>query len=132
MQFLLKLLQFLTVVGVIGSNIKYGWTPNGYVAGLVALFAALLVTAVIRDSLRLLRWLAGSNGNSASISPALQRLDHEKPLGGWIVGQRSGHELISEEVLNRSGHDDAAGSGLRKSEQSRIENMKGIHPLRRS
>ncbi len=64
MQFWLKVVQFGTAVAVIGSNLKYEWTPNGYVAGLVGLLAALLVTAIIIESLRLYRW-------------ALKRLHHQ-------------------------------------------------------
>lgn len=60
MQFLLKVVQFGTAVAVLGSNIKYGWTPNGLVAGICAFMAALLVTLVIMESLRLYRWLLGS------------------------------------------------------------------------
>jgi hypothetical protein len=68
MQFTLKVVQFSVAVAVIGSNIKYGWTPNGYVAGLVALFAVLLATAIIMESLRLYRWSRA----------ALKRLNEEK------------------------------------------------------
>jgi hypothetical protein len=66
-QFFLKVVQFAVLVGVIGSNNKYGWTPNGYVAALVAFFAALLATTIIMESLRLYRWLLGS----------LKRFDHQ-------------------------------------------------------
>lgn len=54
---LLKCLQFCIMVAVVGSNGKYQWTPNPLVAGIVGVFCALLVTVIIRDSLRLLRWL---------------------------------------------------------------------------
>jgi hypothetical protein len=64
LQFLLKVIQFGTLVAVVGSNNKYELTPNGYVAGLVGLLAALLVTAIIMESLRLYRW-------------ALKRLHHQ-------------------------------------------------------
>jgi len=47
MQFILKVIQFCIVVAVIGSNGQYHWTPNGYVAGLLALLAAFLVTLLI-------------------------------------------------------------------------------------
>lgn len=52
----LKIIQLCIVVFVIGSNIKHHWTPNPVVAGLVALFTALLATVIIRDSLRFYRW----------------------------------------------------------------------------
>lgn len=57
MQLLMKLMQFSIVVAVVGSNIEYGWTPNGLVAGIVALACALLATAIIMESLRLYRWV---------------------------------------------------------------------------
>jgi hypothetical protein len=60
MQFFLKVLQFSVAVAVVGSNIKYQWTPNGLVAGIIAFFAALLATAVIIESLRFYRWLLGT------------------------------------------------------------------------
>ncbi len=41
-----KLIQGGVVFAVLGSNIHYGWTPNPYVASLVAFFAALFVTAI--------------------------------------------------------------------------------------
>ena len=53
---LLKIMQFAIVVAVVGSNAQYHWTPNGFVAGLVGVFAALLATVIIRDSLRFYRW----------------------------------------------------------------------------
>lgn len=69
MQFILKLIQFCVFVAVIGSNGQYHWTPNGYVAGLVAFFAALLATAIVMESLRLYRWLR-----------SLKRLDQREIL----------------------------------------------------
>lgn len=53
----LKIMQFCIVVAVVGSNGQYHWTPNGFVAGLVGVFAALLATVIIRDSLRFYGWL---------------------------------------------------------------------------
>jgi hypothetical protein len=60
MQFILKLMQFAIIVLVVGSNGQYHWTPNGYAAGLLALFAAMSATVFITESLRLLSWLVGS------------------------------------------------------------------------
>ncbi len=67
MQLFLKLVQLAVFIFVMGSNGKWQWTPNGYVAGLVAFFAALLATTIILDSLRFYRWLLGS----------LKRLQHD-------------------------------------------------------
>jgi hypothetical protein len=67
LQFFLKIAQFITLVAVVGSNGAYHWTPNGFVAGLVGLFAALLVTAIIIESSRFYRWLLRS----------LKRLDQQ-------------------------------------------------------
>lgn len=47
MQFLLKLMQFSIAVAVIGSNGQFHWTPNGYVAGLLAVLAAFLATLLV-------------------------------------------------------------------------------------
>jgi hypothetical protein len=44
---LLKIMQFCIVVAVVGSNGQFHWTPNGYVAGLLAVLAAFLVTLLI-------------------------------------------------------------------------------------
>lgn len=53
----MKLLQFLIAVFVVGSNLKWHWTPNGYVAGLAAFIAAFGTTVLLTDLGRLLRWL---------------------------------------------------------------------------
>lgn len=47
MQFLLKVMQFAIVVAVVGSNGQYHWTPNGYVAGLLGVLAAFLMTLLV-------------------------------------------------------------------------------------
>lgn len=52
-----KLLQFVIIVAIAGSNGQYHWTPNGFVAGLVAVFAAFAVTALLSELFRLLAWL---------------------------------------------------------------------------
>lgn len=39
-----KLIQFSVMVAVLGSNGAYHWTPNGYVAGLIAIGAAFFLT----------------------------------------------------------------------------------------
>ncbi len=62
----MKFMQFCIMVLVIGSNGAYHWTPNGYVAGLMGLFAAFLATVIISDSLRLTRWIL-----------SLKHLNHE-------------------------------------------------------
>jgi hypothetical protein len=60
----MKIMQFCVMVLVVGSNGMYHWTPNGYVAGLVGLFAALLATVIIVDSLRFLRWIWPNRNSS--------------------------------------------------------------------
>lgn len=52
-----KLLQFVIFVAVAGSNGQYHWTPNGFVAGIVAVFAAFAVTALLSELFRLVAWL---------------------------------------------------------------------------
>lgn len=47
----MKLLQLTIFVAVLFSNIHYEWTPNGYLASILAVGAAFVVTVVI-DRLR--------------------------------------------------------------------------------
>jgi hypothetical protein len=39
-----RLLQTLLIFGVLASNIHYQWTPNGYVATLIAIGVAYFAT----------------------------------------------------------------------------------------
>jgi hypothetical protein len=58
-----KLVQFSVFTAVLFSNIRYQWTPSGYAAGVVALLAAALVSAIpvaIEDLAALFRRLARS------------------------------------------------------------------------
>ena len=133
MQFFLKLVQFLTVVAVLGSNGQYHWTPNGYAAGIVAVLAALLVTVTITGSLAILRSLNRAKVRTRVwLLRSLKHLRDEKIPSLRIMGHGPRHQLIGEIGLNRGRHDGTPGGGLRQAKQSRIENMKGIHPLRRS
>ncbi len=118
----MKLLQFLIIVAVIGSNGEYHWTPNGYVAGLVAVFAMLLATVLVIDSLRLLRWLLG----------LLQKLNHQETLSLRTIGQSTVHQLIGEKMLNRSRHDGATGKRSRDGNQGVVDGLKRTHALGRS
>jgi hypothetical protein len=43
----LKFIQFSVFSAVLFANIHYEWTPNGYAASVVALLAAMLVTAIL-------------------------------------------------------------------------------------
>jgi len=52
-----KIFQFVVIVAVAGSNGQYHWTPNGYVAGIVAVFAAFALTAILSELFRLVSWL---------------------------------------------------------------------------
>lgn len=63
MQFFLKIMQFAIVILVVGSNGQYHWTPNGYVAGLVGLFAALMATVLIIGTRNLVNVLIQKFGN---------------------------------------------------------------------
>jgi hypothetical protein len=53
----LKVMQLATLIGVLGSNVKYHWTNQEFVAGLVALCAVSLATAIVRGSQRFGGWL---------------------------------------------------------------------------
>ena len=68
----LKILQFSIVVAVVGSNGQYHWTPNGYVAGLLGVLAAFLVTLLIvaiGDLLLILK----------------KKLNHQRVPGRWTA-----------------------------------------------
>jgi hypothetical protein len=73
MQFLLKVMQFAIVVAVVGSNGQYHWTPNGYVAGLLAVLAAFLATLLVVGICDLFLILK-------------KKLDHQRPPRGGAVG----------------------------------------------
>jgi len=47
------LLQITVFCGVMGSNIQWHWTPNNYLAGLLATLAAYLVTIALTKLLSL-------------------------------------------------------------------------------
>jgi hypothetical protein len=58
-----KIVQFGVFTAVLFSNIHYQWTPSGYAAGVVALLATLLVSAIpvmISDLAALFQRLARS------------------------------------------------------------------------
>lgn len=111
MQAFLKLAQFVTAVAVVGSNIQYHWTPNGLVAGLVAFFAALLVTVIIRDSLRVGGWLLR----------LLKHFNNQQIASRGIGRESASHELIGEIALDRRRHDSAPGDRLGNTEKPRIQ-----------
>jgi hypothetical protein len=46
LNFLWRLVQALIVFAVMGSNIAYEWTPNGYVAAMAGVGVAFVVTWV--------------------------------------------------------------------------------------
>jgi DMSO/TMAO reductase YedYZ heme-binding membrane subunit len=73
-----KTLQLSTVLAVLFSNVHYQWTPNGYAAGIVALLAALFVTAIpvmFTDFLRLFRRIAEQASRLSGLaSPSKARL----------------------------------------------------------
>jgi hypothetical protein len=41
-----KVIQFSVVIAVLFSNIRYEWTPNPYLASILAFLAALLVSGI--------------------------------------------------------------------------------------
>lgn len=107
----MKFMQFCVIVAVIGSNGEYHWTPNGYAAGIVALFVSLLATVIVIDSVRSLRWLLRF----------LQKFNHEKTSGFRAVGQRPVHQLIGEITLDRRRHDNTPGHRLGNAEHRAIQ-----------
>lgn len=111
MQFMLKVIQFVTVVGILGWNGRDHWAPTGVVAGGVAFLGALLVTAIIRDSIRFASWLHS----------ALKRLNHKKPVSTRVVGRAPAHQLISDEFLNRPRHDGAPRQSLRNTSRRLVQ-----------
>lgn len=56
------LIQVLIVVAVLFSNIHWQWTPNGYLAALIAGFAAYVVTIFPGQLLTLARKLKARFG----------------------------------------------------------------------
>ena len=64
----LKIMQFCIVVAVVGSNGQYHWTPNGYVAGLVAVAAAFLATLLVMGTRELWHVLLHKFSNQRSSS----------------------------------------------------------------
>lgn len=44
---LLKIMQFCIFVAVVGSNGQFHWTQNGYVAGLIGVASAFLMTLLV-------------------------------------------------------------------------------------
>lgn len=104
---MLKLMQFAIVVAVIGSNGQYGWTPNGYVAGLIAVGAAFLATLFvmgIREGFLLLK-----------------QFSDQRRASRRTVGQRPVHELIGQVGLDRTGHNGPSRQRLGHTKQARIQ-----------
>lgn len=65
-------MQFCIFVAVIGSNGQYHWTPNGYVAGLLALLAAFLATLLVIGASDLWHFV-------------LHKLGYESRPRGWTI-----------------------------------------------
>jgi hypothetical protein len=51
------LIQSSIILAVMASNIQYHWTPNGYLASLLAGIAAYLATAACLSIGELITWL---------------------------------------------------------------------------
>ena len=77
-----KLLQLAIVFAVLLSNAEYQWTPNGYVAGGLAVFAAFAATVLLGDLFRLLR--LGRQKAAAILGE--QRADHGEPSRRNLIG----------------------------------------------
>jgi hypothetical protein len=46
-----RLMQTCIVFAVLASNVYYQWTPNPYLAGMIAFFCAFLATAALSAAL---------------------------------------------------------------------------------
>lgn len=78
-----KLLQISVFAGVMVTNIEWQWTPNGYVASLVALGAAFGVTyalSILLDGLTLLKnRRAGPLGQQSAQGGGQSGVDVDRP-----------------------------------------------------
>jgi hypothetical protein len=75
-----KLLQISIFTAVLMSNVHYQWTPNGYVAGVVAFFCAFGTTVLLGDLFRFIGWCRKQ----------LLRLVNVNPLqSGSVLRQKS-------------------------------------------
>lgn len=91
-----KLFQLAIVFAVLISNAEYHWTPNSYVAGGLAVFAAFAATVLLGDLFRLLRWS----------KQLLTVLREESPRQGYL-GRRYGsaiNEIVRKVRLHRARH----------------------------
>jgi len=64
-----KFFQTLIIAGVMMLNVYFKWTPNGYLAGLMGVAAALIVTLTLNKLLDLLaRFRQRKHGPSQKVS----------------------------------------------------------------
>lgn len=79
-----KILQGSVVLAVIASNIEWQWTPNNYLAAILAFVAALLVTVALSGIGRLLvgRRVTTQNGSQhgAHSRPVITRVSEPPKL----------------------------------------------------
>ena len=54
----MKLFQMLVFTAVMFSNIRWQWTPNGYLASLIGVAASFLATVVLIKAIEAARGLA--------------------------------------------------------------------------
>ncbi|MGY4160482.1 hypothetical protein ACVINW_006324 [Bradyrhizobium sp. USDA 4461] len=53
------LFQSLVIFAVLASNVHWHWTPNGYLAGMIGVGLAWLLTQIINELPRTLQGLQG-------------------------------------------------------------------------
>lgn len=79
----MKLFQMLVFTLVLFSNVRWQWTPNGYLASMIAAgvtFAATWLLVLSRDALRnLKRWL-----NRTEVGPAIWLAGDQRPYKGAL------------------------------------------------
>ena len=55
----MKLFQMVVFTLVLFSNVRWKWTPNGYLASLIAMGATFLATVFVIKVVETVRWLVG-------------------------------------------------------------------------
>ena len=92
--------QMLIVFAVVGTNIRYQWTPNPMVAGLIGYGAAYCVTWLLA------RWIYRDRGQLSRlppVRPARARIRLSDQSGGDGAGVTPGRLTLSEFLEKYSG-----------------------------
>ena len=86
----MRFLQLLIVFGVLASNVHWKWTPNGYLAAIVA-GLAVWITTVLPVSLwrKLLRFKAKSRLRQKQLS---------KGLTAWPASAQGGSQKLIPQI----------------------------------